>query len=243
MNPNLSARLHELTPKLFIFDKGGTLIDVHTMWSAWARELARRLTAASGQPVTDRLLCAMGVDPRSQRVRPDGWLATTTMDDLRDLTVRLMREAGLSRQEAAAAVARAWHAPDPVTHARPLGDLGALFRTLRRRGAGVAIATMDDREPTKATLDHLGLARWVDALVCGDDGLPPKPAPDMVWAVCHQVGEPPPSAVVVGDSVADVEMGRRAGVGLIVGVLSGVTPEAVLTRHTDVVLESVAGLV
>lgn len=243
MKPNVSARLDELAPRLFIFDKGGTLIDVHTMWSAWARELARRLTVASGEPVTDRLFRALGVDPESRRIRPDGWLATTTMDELRDLTLRLMREAGLSRQEAAAAVARAWHAPDPVTQARPLADLGALFRTLRHRGASVAIATMDDRAPTKATLDHLRLARLVDALVCGDDGLPPKPAPDMVWAVCQEVAQPPPSAVVVGDSVADVEMGRRAGVGLTVGVLSGVTPEAVLSRHADVVLESVAGLV
>ncbi|MFO7878229.1 MAG: hypothetical protein R6U55_16805, partial [Desulfovermiculus sp.] len=38
------------------------------------------------------LFRAMGVDPRSQRIRPDGWLTTTTMDELRELTVGLMRE-------------------------------------------------------------------------------------------------------------------------------------------------------
>ncbi|MFW6135520.1 MAG: HAD family hydrolase [Chloroflexota bacterium] len=236
------ARLDELAPQLFIFDKGGTLIDVHTMWSVWARELARRLTAGSGQPVTDRLFRALGVDPQAQRVRPDGWLATTIMDELRELTVGLMREAGLCAEDAAAVVADAWHAPDPVSEARPLADLSRVFRTLTKRGAKIAVATMDDRAPTQATLVDLEVDRWVDSMVCGDDGVPPKPAPDMVLVICQQLDERPASAVVVGDSVADVEMGRRAGVGLTVGVLSGVTPEAVLSRHADVVLESVTGL-
>lgn len=237
------TRLAELTPKVFIFDKGGTLIDVHPMWSAWARELARRLTAAAGESVSDRLFRAMGVDPRSQRIRPDGWLATTTMDELRELTVGLMREAGLSPEDAAAAVAAAWHAPDPVAEAQPLADLRTVFRTLRERGANVTVATMDDRAPTEATLADLELDRWVDGVVCGDDGVAPKPAPDMVLAICQQLGEQPASAVVVGDSLADVEMGRRAGVGLTVGVLTGVTPEAALRRRADVVVESVAELI
>jgi phosphoglycolate phosphatase len=46
----------------------------------------------------------------------------------------------------------------------------------------------------------------------------------------------------VGDSPADLEMGRRAGAGLVVGVLTGVGDEAALAPIADRLLASVADL-
>ena len=234
--------LGELSPGLIIFDKGGTLIDFRGLWSAWIRELVRRLESITGLPMAGRLFRAMGFDPNSGRIDPTGRLATGTMADLRALTFDLLCQAGLSRRASDAAVETAWFAPDPVEQVRPLADLSELFTDLRARGIKIAVATMDDRAPTEATFAALGVESFVDALVCGDDGLPPKPAPDMVWAVCQATGVAPAQAAVVGDSVTDLEMGRAAGAGLIVGVLSGVTPEDVLAPHADVLLESVAEL-
>ena len=211
------------------------------MWSAWVRELARRLESVTGLPMAGRLFRGMGFDPDTAWIDPAGRLATGTMVDLRALTAELLCQAGLSHQASDAAVAIAWFAPDPVGQVRPLADLQGLFRDLRDR-VKIAVATMDDRAPTEATFATLGLAPFVDALVCGDDGLPPKPAPDMVWAVCRATGVAPAQAVVVGDSVTDLEMGRAAGAGLVVGVLSGVAPEEMLAPHADVMLESVADL-
>ncbi len=243
MRESVRQELERAAPELLIFDKGGTLIDIHSMWSTWVRELAHRLSVAVDQPVGEGLIHAMGLDSSYDRVMPDGWLATTTMEELRGLTVGLMYEAGLSQQEAETAVADAWHRPDPVALARPLADLHRLFGTLRDRGARVAVATMDDRAPTEATLVDLKLDGLVDALVCGDDGVAPKPAADMVLALCDEVGKGPASAVVVGDSVADMEMGKRSGVLLTVGVLSGVTPREILAQHADMLAASVADLV
>jgi phosphoglycolate phosphatase len=126
-----------------------------------------------------------------------------------------------------------------VVEARPLTDLPALFNALRARGLKIAIATLDDRAPTEATLASLGVASLVDALACADDGLALKPAPDMVWAVCRITGVEPARAVVVGDAEMDLLMGRAAGVGLVVGVLSGLAPQDALAPHADVLLASV----
>ena len=232
--------LDELSPGLMIFDKGGTLIDFRGMWSAWIRELARRLESATGLPMAGPLFHAMGFDPGSGRIDPAGRLATGTMADLRTLTFGLLCEAGLPRQASDAAVETTWFAPDPVEEVRPLADLPELFTDLRARGIKIAVATMDDRASTEATFAALSVESFVDALVCGDDGLPPKPAADMVWAVCQATGVAPAQAVVVGDSVTDLEMGRAAGAGLVIGVLSGVAPEEMLAPHADVLLASVA---
>jgi phosphoglycolate phosphatase-like HAD superfamily hydrolase len=234
--------LDELSPRLIIFDKGGTLIDFRGLWSAWIRELARRLESTTGLPMAGRLFRAMGFDPDSGQIDPAGQLAMGTMADLRALTVDLLREAGLPRPASDTAVETVWFAPDPVEDVRPLADLPGLFTDLRDRGIGIAVATMDDRAPAEATFAALGVEPFVDALVCGDDGLPPKPAPDMVWAVCQATGVAPAQAAVVGDSVTDLEMGRAAGAGLVVGVLSGVSPEEMLAPHADVLLASVADL-
>jgi phosphoglycolate phosphatase-like HAD superfamily hydrolase len=220
------------------FDKDGTLIDFHAMWAGWETELARRLEQAAGVPVSSRLFEAMGYDPATGRVVPGGPLAVWPMGALRNLTLAVLREA-LPAPAAEAALASAWLVPDPVALARPLADLGALFGALRRLGLRIAVATTDDRGPTAATLAALGVAPLVEALACGDDGFPTKPAPDPVLALCRQLGVAPAQAMVVGDTTADMRMGRSAGAGLVVGVTSGVSTAELLAPYADVVIGSI----
>lgn len=239
--------LHGFTPALVIFDKDGTLIDFDSMWGGWVEALAQRLQGLAGQGASARidecLYRTMGYDAGMGRVQPDGPLAVWTMGRLRDLTVDVLRQLNIPSRAAENAVSEAWHAPDPVAGARPCADLPALFRALRARGAKIAVATTDDREPTQSTLAGLGVAELVDALACGDDGVPVKPAPDLVWAVCKATGVAPDRAMVVGDSVADMKMGRAAGAGQVVGVLTGLGTAEMLSAHTDVLLQSIAELV
>ncbi len=227
---------------LVVFDKGGTLIDFRAMWCDWAIEMARRLEAEVGLSIAARFFVAIGFDPRSGYIDPLGKLAVLPVSGLRALTPDVLVEAGLERKAAETTVARVWFTPDPAASARPLADLPALFRALRERGVKIAIATMDGRASTEGGLAALGLQTLVDAVVCGDDGLPHKPAPDMVWAACRAVGVSPLHTVVVGDSITDMQMGRSAGVGLNVGVLSGVTLEEFLAPHADVLIADVSEL-
>jgi len=230
-------------PALVIFDKGGTLIDFRTMWGEWAAELARQLEANLGSTIAGRWLEAIKFDPLSGQIDPVGPLAVLPLASLRVLTVDVLAEAGLSPQAAKAAVAAVWHAPDPATSAHPLTDLPALFSALHGRDVKIAIATMDERASTEAQLACLGIGSCVDALVCVDDGVPGKPAPDMVWTVCRMTGVAPAQTAVVGDAIADLEMGRSAGAGLVIGVLSGISPIEMLALHADLMLRSVAELI
>jgi phosphoglycolate phosphatase-like HAD superfamily hydrolase len=229
--------------QLIIFDKDGTLIDFDAMWGAWVTDLARRLESVAQFPITNRLFHMLGFDPVSGRVLADGRLAVTPMAILRGLTVDVLREAGLSSAVAEAATTAAWHEPDPVALAVPLTNLQSLFSALRHHNLKIAIATTDDRASTVATLAGLGVAPLVDALVCADDGVPVKPAPDMVLTLCRTLDVSPSHAAVVGDSTADLQMGRAAGAGLVVGVLSGVSDAPTLEPLADAILPSIADLV
>ncbi|HET9522440.1 MAG TPA: HAD-IA family hydrolase, partial [Candidatus Limnocylindrales bacterium] len=121
-------------------------------------------------------------------------------------------------------------------------DLTRLFRALRDSGRRLALATTDDRAPTDATLRALGIRDDVAALACGDDDLGRKPEPGMVLAICAALATAPERAAVVGDTPADLLMGRAAGAGRVIGVLTGLGTPADLEPIADVVLGSVEEL-
>ena len=227
---------------LLVFDKDGTLIEFHLMWGGWVDALASRLEELTGLALRDGLYALLGVEPASGLVRWHGLLAATPMARIRDAVAAYVAEAGAGAERAGAAVDAAWHAPDPVALAQPVTDLPALLGRLRERVPLFAVATSDDRDPTERTLLALGVADEFAALACADDGFPNKPAPDPVLRLCARLGVGPDRTAVVGDSPADLRMGRAAGVGRTIAVLTGVGDLATLEPLADVVLLSIAEL-
>lgn len=228
---------------LLVFDKDGTLIEFHLMWGAWVDELAARLRASTGLEMRASLHALLGVDPATGLVDPHGLLAATPMSRIRERIGQSLTDAGMAPAAAAAALAEAWHAPDPVDLARPTApDLPALLGRLRARVGHLAIATSDDRDPTERTLRALGVADHFEALACADDGHPVKPAPDAVLVLCRALGVRPERTAVVGDAPADLRMARAAGARRAIGVLTGVGDRDTLTPLADLVLESIAAL-
>jgi phosphoglycolate phosphatase-like HAD superfamily hydrolase len=225
-----------------VFDKDGTLISFEAMWVGWARELGGRLEAATRRPVAGDVFATIGFDPTRDRVVPGGPLAIATMDGIRDLVGAVLRRWCPSVPAAMRILGEAWFEPDPVATALPLADLDVVLGSIRASGRRIAVATTDDRRPTEATLAGLGLARLVDVVVCGDDAGPTKPDPEALIAIGRRLGAPPARIAIVGDTPADLRMGRGAG-SVAVGVASGVTAAADLEPFADVVLGSIEALV
>jgi phosphoglycolate phosphatase-like HAD superfamily hydrolase len=228
---------------LVVFDKDGTLIDFHAMWGGWALELGRRLDGATRRPVAGDVFAAIGFDPVNGRARAGAPLAVATMGEIGEIVAAVIRRWCPSVAAARRAVESAWFAPDPVATATPTTDLATLFGRLRDGDRLIAVATTDDRVPTDATLRALGIRDHVAALACGDDGVGVKPDPAMVLALCAALQVAPDRVAVVGDTPADLTMGRSAGVRRVIGVLTGVGERAELEPHADAILGSVGELV
>lgn len=227
---------------LVVFDKDGTLISFDAMWAGWARELGSRLDIATRRPVAGDVFTTIGYDPTDDRVVPGGPLAVATMNGIEELVGAVLRRWCPSVAAARRILADAWFVPDPVTSAVPLADLPALFGTLRGTGRRIAVATTDDRRPTEATLTALGVAGLVTAILCGDDAGPTKPEPAALIELAERAGAAIGRTAMVGDTPADLEMGRGAGAGRVIGVSSGVTDGTLLEPLADVVVESVGAL-
>jgi phosphoglycolate phosphatase len=224
-----------------VFDKDGTLIDFHAMWGGWARGLGDRLDATIRRPVSLDVFVAIGFDPSTGRVAPGGALATETMAGIEEIVARVLRRWCPSIAAARRATEAAWSVPDPVALAVPIADLGDIFGRLRADGRRIAVVTTDDRAPTDTTLRALGVREAVEAMVCGDDGFPMKPEPDPVFAICQVFRSEPSRVAVIGDTPADVAMGRAAGAGRVIGVRSGIGRDADLA-DADEIIDSIGML-
>jgi len=95
-------------------------------------------------------------------------------------------------------------------------------------GGRKGTATTKGTPTTRAVLEQFGLLQYFD-YVQGTDGFPCKPAPDVIFAALAAMGAKPEECLLVGDSAADMEAGRRAGVKTCV-VRYGYGKEAEIAR-------------
>ncbi|RLT21697.1 MAG: HAD family hydrolase [Chloroflexi bacterium] len=230
-------------PKLVIFDKDGTLIDFQQMWGRWAIGFAERMSVAIGHDVRAAFAEAYGYDTATAHIDPTGRLAIASMAHMHQVAVQIVVPYGITVANAYVLVQQAWQPPDPVSEVVPLVDVFALFTAIRAKGAQIAVATADNREPTLATLAHLGVAHLVAAVACADDaGVAPKPAPDKIFAVCRALGVAPHDAIMLGDTPADMQMGHNAGVMAQIGVTSGLSQAADLRPFASYIAPTVVAL-
>jgi HAD superfamily hydrolase (TIGR01509 family) len=78
-------------------------------------------------------------------------------------------------------------------------------------GGRKSTATTKGTPTTRAVLTQFGLIEHFDH-VQGTDGIPFKPAPDVILAAMAALGARPEECLMIGDSTADMEAGHRAGV-------------------------------
>lgn len=128
---------------------------------------------------------------------------------------------------------------------RPLPGVEHALATLRERGIKVGLTTGFSREIADLILTAMGwrLGETFDASSCGDEVDHGRPEPDMIRKVMENLEIADPAKVVsTGDTSADVQSARRAGV-TAVGVLTGhLTREDFEAEGAHLVLDSVADL-
>jgi pyrophosphatase PpaX len=114
------------------------------------------------------------------------------------------------------------------------------LKKLKETGVKLATVTNRFRDSSLETLAHTGVKDYFDVLVCADDVLRPKPDPEHAFAALRALSVDTQDAVLVGDSQADIECGKHAGI-MTVGVSYGVHDD-IASRKPDHVIHSIQEL-
>lgn len=140
-------------------------------------------------------------------------------DGLETLFRRTLRAVGLdpSDNEAEAMfrsfVARYRERPAALSSAHAW--VAEVLADLHRDGARLAVCTNKAEDIAVAILEKLDLARWLHAVVGHMPGREKKPSAEPVHLAIARAGGRPPHAVLVGDSRADVDAARAAGIPIV----------------------------
>lgn len=220
-----------------LFDKDGTLLDYVKSWVPVNYELAR--IAAKGDEVLASVLLRIGgMDPDSGHVAPDSLLAAGntveiatgmvhagapfTVDDLTTLFDGLFACS--------------------ADYAVPVTDLAAFFSGLHAKGYRLGVASSDNERSIRETAKRFGFENYLHYVAGYDSGYGVKPEPGMVLGFCAATGLTPEQVAVVGDNNHDMHMGRSAGVGMTVAVLSGTGSRLSLAEASDHCLTDITEL-
>ncbi|MCR6499255.1 HAD family hydrolase [Shinella sp. CPCC 101442] len=221
-----------------LFDKDGTLLDYAKSWIPVNYELAR-IAAAGDEALARRLLMAGGMDPDTGYVTPDSLLAAGNTVEIAEgfvaagapFTIEALTELfdGLFANSAQLAVA--------VT------DLADFFATLHARGYWLGVASSDNEASIRATAKRFGFDGYLHYVAGYDSGYGVKPEPGMVLGFCAATGLEPHQIAMVGDNNHDLHMGRSAGTGLTIAVLTGTGSRETLSAASDYCLNDITELV
>jgi phosphoglycolate phosphatase len=221
-----------------LFDKDGTIVDYWRTWLPINHEVA--LYAAGGdRQLADELLRLGGQDPRTGRVEPGSPLAAGGIADIAAVFAAhpaVRPPAGFEMH-----IDRIF-ASGGARHSVLVDGARATLAALRERGFKLGLATNDSVAGLEASLARHAVLPLFDFTAGCDSGHGAKPGPGMVLAFCKAVGLRPGEVAVVGDAVHDLAMGRAAGAGLTIGVLSGTSAPADLEGWADRIIDSVNDL-
>lgn len=221
-----------------LFDKDGTLLDFNATWLPVLR-LAALAAAGGDRRLAGRLLDAGGYDTVAGRVREGTLLAAGNTIEIAAEWARLVP--GRRGEDLVPLLDRIFE-QEGTRQARPVTDLAALLTRLKGRGLALGVATSDSHRGARANLRRLGILGLLDFVAGYDSGHGVKPGPGMVRGFAAATSVAVEAVAVVGDNLHDLEMGRAAGAGLVVGVLSGTGNRTVLTSRADHILDSIDDL-
>ncbi|MCK4869489.1 MAG: HAD family hydrolase [Gammaproteobacteria bacterium] len=114
---------------------------------------------------------------------------------------------------------------------RPFAGALNTLKYLDHAGYTIAVATNRCREQLQQMLNNLQLQDFFAMTICGDEASP-KPDPAMLLQILETLNISPTRALMVGDSLYDIQFANNAGVDLV-AVNYGAQNEC-LSRYAEI---------
>ncbi|WP_150274546.1 HAD family hydrolase [Paenibacillus tepidiphilus] len=212
-----------------LFDKDGTLLDLLATWGTWAELVLRGLEnqlalggTGSAFDLSGVLGTAHDASGRITGYDPAGPLAMATAEETGGILAWQLYSSGVPWNEAMLRVngiiKEAMEELRVRRLAVPLPGLLPFLRQCAEAGLKLGVVTSDGDKTTAEQLDWLGIAGYFGTVVTRDRVTQGKPAPEMAELACRELELAPEDAVIIGDSNADMQLGKGAGLCFSLGL-------------------------
>ncbi len=234
--------------ELVIFDKDGTLFDVHHYWGQMIQMRARAFSGhvGGGESLRAALVSAMGFDEAVARLRPEGPVGVLK----RAAIVAIVRDvlATHGHRWSEAEVETVFLEIDQISEQR-LGEMIKVLPGVREflaacqsSGTRAAIATTDKSNRARLALQVAEMEKDFVFIAGADNVSRPKPDREIADFVLSHLGVAADRAIMVGDHEVDIMVARNAGLMGAIGVATGLHGLAELNRLNDANVENLTQL-
>jgi phosphoglycolate phosphatase len=233
--------------KLIIFDKDGTLIDVHHYWVSMikirASEIANKwFNGEKRANFETGLVDLMGVDIETNKLKPEGPVGVRS----RGYIVSIVKDYICKHAQIVSNndVELLFKDVDMITEKNLLSLLKILpgvkqlLEKIRQFGIKVVITSSDITSRVIIAMDVLGLKSYFSEIIGGDSVKNTKPAPDLAQLALLKIGCHPCNVVVIGDHPVDILMGIGADINTNIGVLNGISTKENFSQCDCILAES-----
>jgi len=223
-----------------LFDKDGTLIDLPSIWLPWLYDIEAYLaqSKAAGKLGREELERAFGVQGEPPRIEPTGPLAMASIEESKTIVAYLLYRLGIAWDAAvllaAESVGYANKRQTRSNTVRPVAGVKEFLQTLRAYGVKLGVLTADDTHKARQHLEVCGLLKYFDFVIGGDQVQNGKPHPDMAFLARDRYGIDLEETIYIGDTNADMELGKRAGVKASIGLVT--QGDAAVLRQADYII-------
>lgn len=121
-------------------------------------------------------------------------------------------------------------------------EVYATLKSLKELKIKMAVVSSTFKNLLKPILEHFNFMPFLDTFIGGDEIKRGKPEPDMALEVMKRLDARADECIVIGDTLFDIEMGKRAGMHTVLVVRrpiflarSRYLPEYVISNLLDVI--------
>ncbi len=227
-----------MTIKGVLFDKDGTLIDVHATWVPIYRAVLKDMLGLD-EASAEAMMTTAGYDPERQTFRAGSVLAGGTTGELVD-----QWWPGLDAEERAARIHTLDHGYAHLVREKlsPLMPIEPILSELKAMGLLLGVGTNDTQHSARDHMAHIGVIEHFEDIIGADTVPVPKPSGNMIRRFAEITGLHVSEIAMVGDNHHDMEEARNGGAGLAIAVLSGNAAHEDIAHLADYTLDSVADL-
>ena len=226
--------------ELVLWDKDGTLIDIHEYWCTIAYLRASKLVerlgvfGEEGLNLTNACQSAMGVNVDTRKIASHGPIGVKSRSEIVKALAKFLTDYGHPISSYIVEEAFA-NVDDYATRilseiVKPLRHSMDTLAQSKRCGVVNVVVTNDKTERARAALKVAKLLPYIDMVIGEDLVVNSKPHPEMAQIAMKQFNKAATKTAVIGDNVVDMMLATNAQVSVSIAVTTGTTEKWVFEK-------------
>ena len=201
--------------KGLLFDKDGTLLDLHGTWGSVLNDLIWYSAGEGQQRVAEDLAQIGGFNLETQKFTADSQLA---QGDWSSIFQAWQERLGPEQGKRMITFLEDMRTGRRTRASVALEDIRPTIQRLADAGYVIGIATNDSEAAARRDIDGLDIAEFCN-VIYGHDSHGHKPGPEMMHAFCAETGLESGAVSMVGDTMTDLNFARNAQAHSCIGII------------------------